>query len=121
MCKGIPEYSRNVGPLQALLLTLTKRHRSKKNALEKVKLGPNIWTPDIHKLFEDLKFLIAERVTLSHLDPAKRLCMNTDASEHYWAGDLTQIPQEDTAKPQSGKRQEPLAFVSGAFSGAVSR
>ena len=71
MRKGIPKYNKNVGPLQALLLTLTKRHGSKKNALEKVKLGPNIWTPDIHKLFEDLKLLIAERVTLSHLDLTK--------------------------------------------------
>ena len=119
MRKGIPEYNKNVGPLQALLLTLTKRHGSKKNALEKVRLGPTIWTPEIHKLFEDLKLLIAERVTLSHLDPAKRLCMNTDASEHYWAGVLTQIPIEDAAKPQSEQRHEPLAFVSGAFSGAM--
>ena len=121
MRKGTPEYSKNVGPLQALLLTLTKRLGSKKNALEKVKLGPIIWTSNIHKLFEDLKLLIAERVTLSHLDPAKRLCMNTDSSEHYWAGVLTQIPQEDTAKPQSEQRHEPLAFVSGAFSGSTSR
>ena len=42
MRKGIPEYNKNVGPLQALLLALTKRHHSKKNALEKVKLGPII-------------------------------------------------------------------------------
>ena len=47
--------------------------------------------------------------------------MNTDASEHYWAGVLTQIPQEDTAKPQSEQRHEPLAFSSGAFSGAMSK
>ena len=81
MRKGVPEHNNTVGPLQALLLTLTKRHGSEKNALEKVRLGPTIWTPDIHKLFEDLKLLIAERVKLSHLDPAKRLCMNTDASD----------------------------------------
>ena len=47
--------------------------------------------------------------------------MNTDASEHYWAGVLAHIPQEDAAKPQSEQRHEPLAFVSGAFSGAMSR
>ena len=47
--------------------------------------------------------------------------MNTDASENYWAGVLTQIPKEDTAKPQSEQRHEPLAFVNGAFSGAMSR
>ena len=32
MRKGIPEYNKNVGPFQALLLTLTKRRCSKKNA-----------------------------------------------------------------------------------------
>ena len=74
----------------------------------------------MHKLFEDIKQLIADRVTLSRLDPDKRLCMNTDASEHYWSGVLTQNPQEDAEKPQADKRHEPLAFVSGAFSGAMS-
>ena len=121
MRKGIPEYNKNVCPLQALLLTLTKRHGSKKNALKKVKLGPSIWTPNIHKLFVDFRLLIAQRVTLSHLDPAKRLCMNTDASEHYWAGVRTQFPQGDAAKPLEEQRHEPLAFVSGAFTGAMSR
>ena len=86
MRKGIPEYNKNFGPLQALLLTLTKRHGSKKKALEKVQLGSDIWTPEVHNLLEDIKQLITDRVTLSHLDPDKRLCINTDASEHYWAG-----------------------------------
>ena len=42
MRKGIPEYKKYVGPLQALLLILTKRHGSKKKALEKVQLGSDI-------------------------------------------------------------------------------
>ena len=115
MCKGIPEYKKNVGPLQTLLLTLTKGHGSKKKALEKVQLGPDIWTPEVHNLFEDIKWLIADRVTLSHLDPDKQLCMNTDASDHYWAGVLTQIPLEDAAKPQAEQRHEHLAFFGGLF------
>ena len=41
--------------------------------------------------------------------------MNTDNSDHYWAGVLTQIPREDAAKPQAEKRHEPLAFVSVFF------
>ena len=72
-------------------------------------------------MFEEIKRLSADRVTLSHLDPDMRLCVNTEASEHYWAGVLTQIPQKDAAKPQAEKRHEPLAFVSGAFSGAMSK
>ena len=47
--------------------------------------------------------------------------MDTDASEHYWAGALTQIMQKNAAKPQEEQRHEPLAFVSGAFSRAISR
>ena len=58
---------------------------------------------------------------MSHLDPDKQLCMNTDASDHYWAGVITQIPREDAAKPQAEKRHELSAFVSGAFSDAMSR
>ena len=107
--------------MQTLLLTITKGHGSKKKALEKVQLGSDIWTPEVHKLFEDIKRLIADRVTLSHLDPDKQLCMNTDASDHYWAGVLTQIPLEDAAKPQAEQRHEPLAFISGDEPGAMSR
>ena len=119
MRKGIPEYNKKVGPLQTLLLTLTKNHGSNKKALEKVQLGPDIWTPEVHNMFEEIKRLIADRVTLSHLDPDMRLCVNTEASDHYLAGALTQTPQEDASKPQAKQRHEPLAFVSGAFSDAM--
>ena len=121
MRKGIPEHNKNVGPLQTLLLTLTKGHGSKKKELEKVQLGSDIWTPEVHKHVADIKRLIADRVTLSHLDPDKQLCMNTDASDHTWAGVLTQIPREDATKPQAEQRHEPLAFGSGAFFDAMAR
>ena len=60
MRKGIPVYNKKVGPLQTLLLTLTKSHGSKKKALEKVQLGSAIWTPEVDNIFEDIKQLIAD-------------------------------------------------------------
>lgn len=47
--------------------------------------------------------------------------MNTNASEHYWDGVITHIPQEDAVNSQAEQRNEPLVFDSGAFSGAMSR
>ena len=40
MRKGIPEHNKNVGPLQTLLLTLTKGHGAKKKELERDNWDP---------------------------------------------------------------------------------
>ena len=121
MRSGIPNYTTAIGKLQALLLTLTAKHGAKKSRLAKVVLGTDLWTPDMQAEFDHIKTLILKRVELTHFDPAQRLCLHTDASDHYWAGVLTQIPLEDLDKPQGEQRHAPLAFISGAFTGALSR
>ena len=90
-------------------------------ALCKVPLGDDVWTPALKKSFERVKHLIANRVELTHFDPAQRLCLHTDASDHYWAGVLTQVPLSDLGKPQGEQNHSPLAFISGSFKGAMSR
>lgn len=65
------------------LFILTKRHSSKTKALESVQLRSDIWTSEVYEPLENIKQLIAERVIPGHLNPAKRLFMNTNASEHY--------------------------------------
>ena len=38
---------------------------------------------------------VLRSVTLAHPDPAKTICVFTDASEHFWGAIVTQIPKED--------------------------
>ena len=121
MRSGIPNYAQETGSLQALLLSLTAKHGAKKAQLTKVALGTDLWTSTMQSAFDNIKRLIAHRVELTHLDPAQSLCLHTDASDHYWAGVLTQVPPEDLAKPQQAQRHSPLAFISGAFKNALYR
>src|SRR3546814_3197373 len=45
----------------------------------------------------------------------------TDASESHWAGACVQVPPEEMKLPLDQWRMQPLAFLSGAFSGASRR
>jgi RNase H-like domain found in reverse transcriptase len=76
-----------------------------------------VWGDTLERDFQNLRKAIVDRVTLSHPDPIKSLVLHTDASQEYFAGILTQIPEEDLDKEADDKRHEPLAFVSGRFSG----
>ena len=121
MRNGIPEYSVAIAPMQTLLGELTARHGAKKVKLAKVLLDNTLWTKQLQASFEQMKVLIATRVELTHLDSAQRLCLHTDASDHFHAAVLTQVPIEDLEKPQGDQRHSPLAFISGSFKGAMSR
>ena len=95
MRNGIPEYSVAIAPMQTLLGELTARHGAKKVKLAKVLPDNTFWTKQLQYSFEQMKVLIATRVELTHLDSAQRLCFHTDASDHFNAAVLTQVPIKD--------------------------
>ncbi|KAH9088946.1 hypothetical protein LEN26_019336 [Aphanomyces euteiches] len=49
------------------------------------------------------------------------VCVFTDASDKFWGAVATQIPSEDLSLPLEDQRHEPLAFLSGTFTGASQR
>lgn len=57
-------------------------------------------------------------VTTEHRDQFKTLFLHTDASYNVWAPVATQFPTEDVMDGTDSKTDEPLAFLSGAFTGA---
>ncbi len=67
---------------------------------------------------------IAHQVTLATPDPAKPLCLFTDASSTHWAGVLTQVDPAEIAQyavlPLEWNHSK-VAFVSGSFRGPSSR
>jgi RNase H-like domain found in reverse transcriptase len=60
-------------------------------------------------------------VTLAHVSQTKRVCLYTDASTSFSSSITTQVPPEDLDLPLAEQRHEPLAFMSGAFTGASGR
>jgi hypothetical protein len=60
-------------------------------------------------------------VVLAHPSDEKRLCLYTDASDQFWSAVVTQVPPEDLDLPAADQRHEPLAFLSGRFTGASTR
>jgi RNase H-like domain found in reverse transcriptase len=47
--------------------------------------------------------------------------MYTDASGEFWSCITTHVPPKDLDLPAADQRQEPLAFLSGSFTGAMHR
>jgi RNase H-like domain found in reverse transcriptase len=62
-----------------------------------------------------------ESKTLEFLDPDKRICVLTDASDHFYAVLVTQIDEEQLDLPLEEQDHQILAFLSGDFKGAQIR
>jgi hypothetical protein len=60
-------------------------------------------------------------MTLAFLDPGKRICVLTDASDRFYAGLVTQIHEEQLDLPMEEQDHQPLAFLSGEFKSAQLR
>jgi hypothetical protein len=60
-------------------------------------------------------------VTLAHPLPNRRICVYSDASSLFWSAVITQVPPEHLDLPPADQHHEPLAFLSGKFTGASSR
>jgi RNase H-like domain found in reverse transcriptase len=45
----------------------------------------------------------------------------TDASDAFWSSVITQVPPEELDLPTPEQRHEPLAFLSGRFTGSSTR
>jgi hypothetical protein len=120
---SIPGYTALVAPLQQVLTTALRSaiHDSesiKKSAADKVKLQDNGWTQEHDIAFQRINHAIAHSVTLAYPSDIKSTCIFTDASDLHWAGVITQCDAEELEKPINEQQHQPLAFISGSFSGA---
>jgi len=137
MRAGIPDYAKLVLPLQDLLkeaLRLLVRDKidgkadarkrgsnTRQAAASRIYLADVGWTAQHDEAFMQLNAQIAYNVMVAHPDPGKVLCVYTDASDNHWAGVVTQCEPEELGKPTMEQRHQPLAFVSGTFSGSQLR
>lgn len=122
MRTAIPNFSQLISPLHDLLeLNYAKHNTRKKTRL--VNRPISAWGDDHYAAFSSLITAIKEQATLATVDPNKRLCLFTDASEPYWSGVLTQVTEHEfkSGKPPQSWEHYPVGFVSGSFKGSSSR
>jgi RNase H-like domain found in reverse transcriptase len=60
-------------------------------------------------------------MTLAFLDPDKRICVSTDASNRFYAFLVTQMHEEQLELSMGEHDHQPLAFLPGEFKGAQQR
>jgi RNase H-like domain found in reverse transcriptase len=115
MRSAILNYSKRVAPRQAALAKVFEgKSRRTKKAAAAVSLL-HLWGPEEQAAFKDLQAAIMDSMTLAFPDPDKRICVLTYASDHFYAGLVTQIDEEQLDLSMEKQDHQPLAFLSGEF------
>ena len=116
---SLPEYAKVVAALTDLLRSSQQdAGSSKKRKLRRFQLT---WNDESNSAFMNLKELLRQSVELAHFHHSSEyvLCLFTDASDLFWGIMLTQVSRSEWERNDiSSQRHEPLAFLSGAFSGS---
>jgi hypothetical protein len=60
-------------------------------------------------------------MTTARPDPKQRVCVFTDASDAFYSGIITRVPEHYLDVPVHDQQHQPLAFTSGRFRGTKER
>ena len=120
---AIPEMANLEAPLREMLearLDGTKRTR---RAADRRMLMDNDWTAERTAAWEMVRERIAKAVPVYYPKEGYRVLVFTDASDLFWGGCVTQVPEEEFSQGLTADdmSHEPLGFVSGAFKNAQVR
>ena len=119
MSIAIPAFTERIAPLTAVLERAYQRSgRRTTRSIRGMPLSSLSWGTEHTECFEQLQDSLREAVELAHVDPAKQICVFTDASDLYWSGVVTQVDPADLTLPLEEQRHQPLAFLGAAFRGA---
>jgi RNase H-like domain found in reverse transcriptase len=118
MRSSLPLFAEKAAPLQDLLEVVYKeaKARTKKKATSVSLEGR--WTKTCEKAFRQLQEDILTLMTTAHPDPKQRICVFTDASDAFYSGIITQLPEHRLDLPVHDQQHQPLAFTSGRFRGS---
>ena len=117
---SIPRYSELIAPLQQLLTDALASIAAmdKPTNPKKVLLGTVGWIQIHTDTFTAINRAVAKSTSLAYPEEDKVLCVFTDASDLHWAGIVTQTSPEELTKPYLEQSHQPLAFLSGSFTGS---
>ena len=110
---GIPNFNRIVEPLHEFLekdYVRSKTH--KKRSLARISMADVGWDQTELQAFKSCTKALSRRVTLTHRDATKRVCVYSDSSNSFWSGIITQVPAPDMTLPVAEQPHEPLALHS---------
>jgi RNase H-like domain found in reverse transcriptase/Reverse transcriptase (RNA-dependent DNA polymerase)/Integrase zinc binding domain/Integrase core domain len=123
MRTAIPSFSTLTAPLHNLLecvYSVTGGKRTK-TAVARILLSGAGWREMHTEAFKSCQNALSHAATLAHPSRDKRVCLYTDASQEFWSAIATQVPYGDLDSPREDQQHEPLAFLSGSFTGAMRR
>jgi hypothetical protein len=121
MRSSLPLFAEKAAPLQDLMEVVYQeaKGRTKKKATSVSLEGK--WTKTCEKAFRQLQEDILTLMTTAHPDPKQRVCVFTDASDAFYSGMITQVPEHHLDLPVQDQQHQPLAFTSGRFRGSQER
>jgi hypothetical protein len=121
MRSSLPLFAEKAAPLQDLQEVVYKgaKGRTKKKATSASLEGR--WTKTCEKVFRQLQEDILTLMTTAHPDPKQRLCVFTDASDAFYSGIITQVPDHHLDLPVHDQQHQPLELTSGRFRGSQER
>jgi RNase H-like domain found in reverse transcriptase len=121
MRSSLPLYAEKVAPLQDLLEVVHKEAKGRTKKKDTSVSLEGRWSHTCEKAFRSLQEDILTLKTTAHPDPAKRVCVFTDASDAFYSGMITQVPGHHFDLAVQEQQHQPLAFISGRFQGSQER
>lgn len=120
MRTSIPEYSKIIYPLRLIMESCwNKTGKRTKRAICKVSFS-GLWGTKQDYAFQQIQHYLPQAIKLAHQKPEHMMCLFTDAFETNWASVLIQIPKVQTNEEVEKQDHQPLAFLSGSFTGPAS-
>ena len=116
MRESLPNYARTVDPLQRCLDQALQGSQKTKRAAAGISIQ---LTPDQVSCFSRVKEMLQQSATLAFPDPAKDLCLLTDASDLGWGLVVTQVADWSPDIPIEQQHHELLVCMGGTFRDAA--
>jgi RNase H-like domain found in reverse transcriptase len=115
MRSSLPLFAEKSAPLQDLLEVVYQEAKGRiKKKTTSVSLEEK-WKETCEKAFRQLQEDVQTLMTTAHPDLKQRVCVFTDASDLFYSGMITQVPEHHLDLPVHDQQHQPLAFTSGRF------
>jgi hypothetical protein len=120
MRSSIPLLAEKVAPLQDLLELVYKEAKGRTKKKDTSVFLDGRWSQTCVKAFRQVQEDIIAPMTTAHPDPKQRICAFTDASDAFYSGMITQVPEHHIDLTVQDQKHQTLSVHLRPFSG-VSR
>lgn len=119
MSTVIPRFAERAAPLYEIFEAAYKKNGKRtKRAIARMSLQSLGWGKKHSEAFSGLQEQLQDVVKSAYRDPSMHICVHSDASDEFWAAEVTQCHASELEKDTTEQRHGPIAFVSIPFSGA---